>query len=228
MQAIDEAPGAKSGGHGWVWGARRPALALWLLPAPVVGFLLFSSTGRDDAYITYWAADQLRRTGRITNYNGKALEQSSSLLHVLLLALASEVTRLPVTTVGPWMAIVAGAVCAPVAYWLCDRLEPRGRWAAAALVATLPSLVYWSFGGLETSLATVLVLLSLFVLIRVVEGSTASRFAVATVIVAVVLVRPEMGPVFVIALLIAMVAVQRLVPRAASSSPRSGSAVARS
>src|SRR5438552_19214968 len=101
-------------GRPWTWGSGVPALLLWLLPAPVVGFLLFSSTGRDDSYITYWAADQLRRTGRITNYNGRALEQSSSLLHVLLLAGTSWTAHLPVTTVAPWIAIVAGASCGPI------------------------------------------------------------------------------------------------------------------
>jgi hypothetical protein len=190
----------------------RPVFLLWLLPVPVVGFLLFGSTGRDDSYITYWAADQLRRTGKISNYNGRALEQSSSLLHVLLLAGSSWATRLPVATVGPWMAIVAGTACAPVAYWLCDRLDPRGRWAAAALVATLPPLIYWSFGGLETSLATLLVLLALLVTTRLVDGSSTSKVGVTMALLALILVRPEMGLVFVAGLPIAAVAVRFLVP----------------
>jgi len=66
---------------------------LWVLVVPALGFLLFGSTGRDDSYITYWVADQFRRTGRIANYNGKAIEQSSSLLHVLVLAGLSWLTR---------------------------------------------------------------------------------------------------------------------------------------
>src|SRR5690349_14574210 len=123
----------------------RPLSLLWTLVVPAAGFVLFGSSGRDDAYITYWVADQLRRTGRIANYNGRALEQSSSLLHVLLLAAGSAASGIPVTTVGPWMAITFGAMCAPIGYWLCGRLDRRGRWIAAALISTLPPLVYWSF-----------------------------------------------------------------------------------
>ena len=190
------------------------SLLVWLVPLPVLGALLFGSSGRDDVYITYWAADQLRRTGRITSYNGTSLEQSSSLLHVVLLTLGSVITRLPVTTLGPWIAVAAGALCAPVAYRCCARLDARGQWAAAALVATLPPLVYWSFGGLETSLATLLVLLALCLTARAVEGWPTSKAGIALTLLGVVLVRPEMGPVFVAGLLLAAVAVRFLVPDA--------------
>jgi hypothetical protein len=213
MEAADAALSAKIGGNARTWRGRPFMLSLlWLLPVPVVGFLLFSSTGQDDSYITYWVADQLRRTGRLSNYNGKALEQSSSLLHVLLLAGVSLVTRLPVTTVAPWMAIVAGASCAPVAYWLGKRLDARAGWTAAAFVGTSAPLLYWSFGGLETSLATLLVLLALLVMINAIEGSSTSKVGVTMTLFAVVLVRPEMGLVFVVGLVIATAAVRFLVP----------------
>ena len=204
----------------------RASLLLWLLPVPIVGFLLFGSTGRDDAYITYWAADQLRDTGRITNYNGRALEQSSSLLHVLLLAAVSWLTRVSVPTVAPWLAIAAGALCVPVAYLLCGHLDSRSRWVAAALVATLPPLMYWSFGGLETSLATFLVLLALLMIITLAEGGSASRISVAATLVAVVLVRPEMGVVFVAALSIAALLVRLAVPTSWSGKDGCGRDVA--
>src|SRR5262249_46170964 len=153
---------------------------LWLLPLlPVLGFVLYGSTGRDDAYITYWAADALRNTGRITNYNGQKVEQSSSLLHVLILAATGWLPRLPIPTVAPWLAIGAGSLCAPVGYVLCGRLDRGGRWVAATLVGTLPPLVYWSFGGLEVSLATLLVLVATLVVVKVTEGSSPSRVAVA-------------------------------------------------
>ena len=45
----------------------------------LVGLLLFSSTGHDDAHITEWAAYSLARFGEILNYNGQRFEQSSSL-----------------------------------------------------------------------------------------------------------------------------------------------------
>lgn len=190
----------------------RSLPALWVFVVPALGFLLFGSTGHDDSYITYWVADQLRRTGKIANYNGSSLEQSSSLLHVLLLAGTSWVTRIPVTTVGPWLGIVFGGLCAFVAYWLCDRLDPRARWMAAALVATLPPLVYWSFGGLETSLATFLLLLGVWVIIGRIEGSRSAKTIEPLVLLGVVLVRPEAGPVFVVALAVAAAAILIVVP----------------
>jgi len=75
-------------------------------------------------------------------------------------------------------------------------------------------LVYWSFGGLETSLATFLVLLGALVIIGAIEGSEAAKSAEPLVLLGVVLVRPEMGLVFVVALLVAAVAIVVVVPRA--------------
>ena len=61
-------------------GARAlPALAFL-----ATGALLFPSSGRDDVYITYGPALALAETGSISNWNGEAVEQSSSLLDVVL------------------------------------------------------------------------------------------------------------------------------------------------
>jgi hypothetical protein len=71
------------------------AIAELIAPAAVLlstGFLLISSGGRDDAHITLGQLT-LARTGRILNYNGGHLEQSSSLLHVLVLAALSWMPR---------------------------------------------------------------------------------------------------------------------------------------
>ena len=54
-----------------------PALVLFLL----FGFLFFPAAGVDDAHITYWPAYTLAHSFEIVNYNGDAIEQSSSLLH---------------------------------------------------------------------------------------------------------------------------------------------------
>jgi hypothetical protein len=188
-------------------GPRRRARVPWLLALvlPAVGFVLYGSSGRDDAYITYWEADQLLRTGRLGNYNGARLEQSSSLLHTLVLAAVTLVSRVPVPTAGPWVSIAARALCAPAAFWLCGMLEPRGRVVAAVLVATLPPLVYWSFGGLETSLATLLVLVACACLIQAVEGKTTRVLPACGALIGVIAVRPEMGIVFAFALVLAAI-----------------------
>src|SRR5579872_3509203 len=63
---------------------------IWLVAAAVaiflaLGFVFFRSTGQDDSYISYWPAHTLARYGSIVNYSGDAVEQSSSLLWVLML-----------------------------------------------------------------------------------------------------------------------------------------------
>ena len=63
-------------------------------------------------------------------------------------------------------------------------------------MATTPPLVYWAFGGLETSLAALVVLLAALSVVRYVSGE--SSVAVATLwIFAAALVRPEIGLVLV-------------------------------
>ena len=92
--------------------ATRPrVLGIWVPAAlvPALGFLLFTSTGRDDAYITYWAAKSLAQTGEITNYDGERVEQSSSLLQTVLLAALYRITSLSLPTLGIVLGVVAGA-----------------------------------------------------------------------------------------------------------------------
>src|SRR5258708_5379819 len=94
------------------------AIAVFVL----VGILLFRSTGQDDAYITYWPAHTLAHYGRIINYSGEAVEQSSSLLWVLLLGACAFVTRAPVTLLGPLLSIAGGALAVVMASRLATRL----------------------------------------------------------------------------------------------------------
>src|SRR5204862_487427 len=61
----------------------------------IIGFLFLRSTGQDDAYISYWPAHTLAHYGRIINYTGEAVEQSSSMLWVLVLGALAFITRAP-------------------------------------------------------------------------------------------------------------------------------------
>jgi hypothetical protein len=176
----------------------RMPWTVWLLApvVPVLAFLLYGSSGRDDAYITYWEAGELIRTGRLVNYNGEHVEQSSSLLQTLVLAFIGFVTRVPIPTIGPWVAVLAGALCVPAAYWLAMQIAPRGRWIAALLVATLPPIVYWTVGGLETTLAALFVLLACASVITAAEGR-GSLVVAGLCLLGALLVRPETGPVLI-------------------------------
>ncbi len=200
MRVVSLADGAVETAPSDVRARVYPPARVWVLAAsvPAVAYVLFGSSGRDDAYITYWEAAQLVRTGRLTNYDGRALEQSSSLLHVLVLALIGWVTHASLPSVGPIVGLVAGALCVPVAYRLGDRLRPGSGWPAALLVATLPPLLYWTTGGLETSLAVLCVLGMAAAAVATIDRR-ATRPGLAIAVIAVVLVRPETGLVVAVA-----------------------------
>ncbi|MEZ5435849.1 MAG: hypothetical protein R3E67_04615 [Pseudomonadales bacterium] len=89
------------------------------------------------------------------NYNGERVEQSSSLLHVLLTALFARISNANVVTVGYVIPMLAGWLCLPL-LWLIARREQL---AAAALLCTALPLVYWTHAGLETALFALLLLL---------------------------------------------------------------------
>ena len=139
----------------------------WPALLPIAGLIglsitLFPSAGRDDAYITYWAAHTLREFGEIANINGAHIEQSTSLLHVLVLGVLSLVTRLPVPEIGPPMSVLFGIVT--IIYTFEFARLYVGRWyamSASMIVATAAPFVYWTTGGLEgtmTALAAIALL----------------------------------------------------------------------
>ena len=189
----------------------------WPVLLPVGGLLglsiaLFPSAGRDDAYITYWAAHTLREFGEIANINGAHIEQSTSLLHVLVLGVLSFVTRLSVPAIGPPMSVVFGVVTVIYAYEFA-RLYV-GRWyaaGAAMIVATAAPFVYWTTGGLEGTMTALAATALLYHLTRYIERPGSGR-PPATVWVgmgAFLLARPE--AIFVIAsVLLAMFVLLRI------------------
>ena len=130
----------------------------WPVLLPIAGLVglsvsLFPSAGRDDAYITYWAAHTLREFGEIANLNGAHIEQSTSLLHVLVLGAVSLVTTFPVPAIGPPTSVVFGVVTVIYSYEFARRYV--GRWyamGAAMIVATAAPFVYWTTGGLESTM----------------------------------------------------------------------------
>ena len=121
----------------------------------MVGFRLFVSTGRDDAHITYWPAYTLAHFGQMLNYNGERVEQSSSLLHVLVLAILNKLTGVDVVTLGKVSSIAGGAGTLLVVYAVVRKIADRAvAFAGAMLAAASAYFIYWSFGGLETTLVS--------------------------------------------------------------------------
>jgi hypothetical protein len=116
-----------------------------------IGAFLFPSSGRDDVHIGYWAAWTLAEHGEILNYTGDRLEQSSTLLHTLLLAALAWLTRVEIASLGTPLSALFGVLAVIEAGRLASRLDGDARWALA-FAATATPLVYWSFGALESTL----------------------------------------------------------------------------
>ena len=131
----------------------------WLAVAAVLGvaFVLLVSTGPDDPYISFWPAHTLVERGELLNYDGERVEQSSSLLWVLVLALAHAGTRASLSTTAwalGWISCGAALFRATV---LTRELGGRARTGLILVAGTSPSLAYWSFSGMETMLVAWLV-----------------------------------------------------------------------
>ena len=113
-----------------------------LLPTALllaITILLFPSAGRDDTYITLWPAHTLAEHGEILNYNGERVEQSSTLLMVLLLApFATWVSDL--STTAKLISLVAAIGCVlllQIAHRHATLLaDKRVCWIAAISTAT--------------------------------------------------------------------------------------------
>lgn len=179
----------------------REAVPLWrdkwllagLLAFFGIGFLLFPGAGRDDAYITYWPAYSLAELGSLANYNGDAVEQSSSLTLVLLLAALRFITGAPLA----WLGWLLGTTCGALTITLCSRFANstglgRARIAPLCLALAAP-FTYWSFSGMETPLQALLI--SAWVLAAARLATCEERghaiLRLLPVTAALVLVRPE-------------------------------------
>jgi hypothetical protein len=138
----------------------RGALLTYLLPPAVLlvtGLLLFPVSGSDDKYITYWSAHAPSRLGELVNFNGDRVEQSSSLTHVVLLAgVAKMLPWLPMPALGWLLSVVSGVAAVHVTQRLAKTVDSRLTLRAGLMAGSATSLVYWSFGGLESTLAATL------------------------------------------------------------------------
>ncbi len=132
---------------------------IFLIILPVLlGFVFFSSAGRDDSHITYWPAYSLSHFGEILNYNGEKVEQSSSLLQVLILAAVNFISGINIVSLGSIITILLGAYSSVSVYRLGLKLHPQIGFFSALLTGTSAYYVYWIFGGMESTLVSLAVL----------------------------------------------------------------------
>jgi len=172
----------------------------WLIPILCIGiaflhgfFLYSASGGTDDVYITYWAAKALSDFGNIINYNGEAIEQSSSLLHVILLAILHKISDISMPVLGVFFSATIGALTILAAWRLAVFLNLQAAWFVALFLALFPYLVYWAFAGLETTLVALIVVLLIYsVILFFTEKISISIFLFAFFsICAYIMARPE-------------------------------------
>ncbi len=156
-------------------------------------FLYGAASGRDDAYITYWAAQALSHFGTIINYNGEPLEQSSSLLHILLLAILHRLVEIPLPILGVLFSAGMGTLTVLASWRLAVFLEISSAWFIALFSALFPYLVYWSFSGLETTLVAVIVIGLVYSVSQFLTQKISISLFLLTflAILAYILVRPE-------------------------------------
>lgn len=160
----------------------------------MAGFLFFTSTGRDDSHITYWPAYTLSNFGEILNYNGDRVEQSSSLLQVLFLAFANKLSGLDIVLLGKLSSIVFGIASLIVVYRLALKIDKKTALPAAVLAGAALFFVYWSFSGMETTMAAFTGLLLIvtyanFLIKKSFSFLTLANACMATIMF--ILVRPE-------------------------------------
>jgi len=178
--------------HSLLWKA-----VLYFVPSAllmIIGLLLFTSAGRDDAHITYWPAYTLAHFGEMVNYNGVRVEQSSSLLHVVSLALLSKISGIEMVTLGKISSIVFGMISVALTGNLVTKVlaDRTLGFAAAISTATYPFFIYWSYGGLETTLTAFTgILLILSIGNYWIEQKLPRLFLATLVIILFELTRPE-------------------------------------
>jgi hypothetical protein len=177
---------------------RGRRLLEWLPPLLFIALAvcLFPSVGTDDSYLSYWAAHALSSTGEIVNYNGARIEQSSSLLHVLILAALAKVIPLSIPTIADLVGLLCGALTVRLTQRLAALVDERLPFFAGLLMALSTPLLYWSMAGLETPIAAAVVAGLVLSLATWMTGTSAAharpRLPFILVLVgAYLLVRPE-------------------------------------
>lgn len=181
---------------------RRHAWLLAVVSAALAA-VVFGAAGHDDTHITLWAAQELASSGRLTNYNGELVEQSSSLLHVTLLALLELGTPFNLANAN-YLLLLACGMAATIRIRELVLSNDLGGSYAALLLATNPLHLHWSVAGLEAPLV-ILVATELLLAFRACHAQperrdARARFAACALLLA--MARPELPFVLISALLL--------------------------
>ena len=170
----------------------------------VLAFLVYGQSGPDDAYITYWPARTLAEHGRIWNYNGVRLEQSSSLSLVVVLAIVYRLTPLSMPAVAFLTSLGFGVFTLWLAERVARRLDLRPSGAVVPVIATVACFGSWATSGMEMSLVAASGLLMVLQLDRLRDPQAGWRPTVTTALAVLFFAasRPE-APIIVVGVVLA-------------------------
>lgn len=172
---------------------QEKSLVISLLLFLILGTVFFPSAGRDDDYIAFWSADSLLQFGEIINYNGERIEQGSSPGHILLLTVASAVSRLPAPYIAVPVSIASGLMLLLLLNSFNSFFDRRAVNYALLITATAFPFTYWSFSGLETSTYTFALTFFCILVSKISRNRTTVReyLFLFPVLLALQLLRPE-------------------------------------
>jgi hypothetical protein len=157
----------------------------------VLSLAIFSSTGRDDSHITYWSAWSLSHYGEILNYSGQRVEQSSSLLQVILLFIIYKLSGISLPTIGGLLSLLAALYSIWKVGQLADKLD-FSKLQSQLFLATSAPFMYWALGGLESTLVAGILVSFYFSYIGTVNKKSKLSFSgVIFWITLFLMVRPE-------------------------------------
>lgn len=165
----------------------------WLILAVVLLLVqclfLYGNTTRDDAFFTYWPAYSFAEHGSILNYNGEAVEQSSTLFYTLLLAVIYKLLSSIAIPTLSWMLSLASGVLSLWVYAATLKDRNADTYSTLLLASASP-MVFWSSSGMET--LTAVFLFTAILLLCIKEQPTKYHYSLLALCCgAAVLNRPE-------------------------------------
>jgi len=180
-----------------------PLIMTIIIASPLISLVAFGSTGRDDPYITFSAAEQFKQLLSIANINGDAYEQSTSFLFTEVLALFSTFVPVSVFNLGWALGFLGLSVVGVLTYLLLRHYVIAAISTLGAVVlVTLPPLNYWSASGAEQSwVVAALIAVVMAGSRRSAPGSFPwERLLTPTLILVAFLLRPDVGIAALLAL----------------------------
>ncbi len=169
------------------WVAASIGAAMLLLS----GFVLLGPGGRDDVFKTLWAAEAFAQTSHIINYNGDPIEQSSSLLHVVVLGGLRSMIGGAIADLNLALTVFCGVLGIFLTLGLARRLGLQTNSMLAWTLGAQGIWVYWSMGGLDGVISADCWLFFLWMLVPSLADGRWRMLPLA--IVLLVLARPENG-----------------------------------